>query len=283
MSAQTAPDISAATPAFTVIGAQITAADVTKDQINILLTPATPDLSGTLTLQLISANGNDTILNAATRSGGPHTESFDIPNLAANEYTQLQAVWTVGTVGTSSATSIFSYHIQVLGVYRHSQYNTPNESGCAATPTEQVYFTNSACNFSLSSDTLRTAFVSQAYINGDGISIAHGVLHYDTTCLASGSAPANASGISFRPVSAPVAGCSNRQLIGGQTVAVAVNQLGTLPCGTQIYIDTVGVKTVTDSCPACNDGSHIDDYTNNPACSPGSIPDLGNFMTIKLF
>jgi hypothetical protein len=55
-----------------------------------------------------------------------------------------------------------------------------------------------------------------------------------------------------------------------------------LSCGDQVLIVGVGIKTVTDRCPACTGRQQLDNYTTQPACSAGSIGDLGNFQTIQL-
>ena len=139
-------------------------ADVTQDLIVVQLGPS--GLSGTLQLELIG-RVNHTI-RTETRSAGTLNESFGIPNLAIGEYTGARATWTVGP---ASASGELNYRIQVLGRYRHSQYNTPRESRCTSAPAP-AYITNAQCRFTPT--TLRSDFIITVNRNGSGSSINFG-------------------------------------------------------------------------------------------------------------
>src|SRR5262249_54070573 len=146
--------------------------------------------SGTLILELIGT-GNHTV-RTVQRSSGNYNETFDINNLSRGEYTQVKATWNVGQ---GSASGEFNYHIQVLGNYRHSQYNTPAENTCTGTPA-RAYITNGQCQFTQT--TLRSDFIGRVNLNGSGRAINFGDVKREVTCLRNPNAPADAAGRSFR-------------------------------------------------------------------------------------
>lgn len=256
---------------FTIVKVEITDADVTQDNIHVNLTPS--GLSGTLKLELTGPGSSHTI-REVTRSSGNYGETFDIPNLATGEYTEVKAIWTVGG---SSCFNEYSYHIRVLGIYRHSQYNIPAESQCAGGPTS-AYVTDSDCNFT--STSFRSQFFSQVNLNGSGISINHGNIGREFFCLTDPNAPADASGRSFRAGVTFNGACfSGTGSLNNTTVAVLPDH-PYLNCGERIYIHNVGTKNITDFCPGCAT-NQLDNFSTDKACS--GINDIGNFMTIKLF
>src|SRR6266568_2621674 len=169
------------------------------------------------------------------------------------------------------AQGTLDYHIRVLGVYRHSQYNIPEEAQCAG-PDVAAYVTDPLCAFTPT--TLRDQFVSQVNLNGSGRSINHGNVAREFFCLSQPGAPADAQGRSFR------SGVTFSGTCGGlsdSTVAVLPTH-PYLSCGDRVYIHTVGTKDITDLCPGCAQ-AQLDNFTTDGSCS--SVTDLGNFMTIK--
>jgi len=173
----------------------------------------------------------------------------------------------------------FPYHIHVLGLYRHSQYNIPHENTCAG-PLVPAYITNAACDFTQTN--LKRQFVAQVNLNGSGVSPVYGNLQREAFCIGRTGAPADAADQSFRQVDAIRGGC------GGQTGALndaTVANCRTHPhlsCNDRVFIHTVGTKTVTDFCPACcSTMTQLDNFTTATDCA--GILDLGRFMTIKIF
>ena len=111
----TMDDAKAVTAVFAPLGAdfitvQILSADVTEDCINVTLRPE--QRRGVFTLKLIGPEVQHTIRTVQDRASGSYAETFDIPNLAVGEYTQVYASWNVDG---ELATDTFDYHIQVLG------------------------------------------------------------------------------------------------------------------------------------------------------------------------
>jgi hypothetical protein len=226
--------------------------------------------TGTLTLDLTGAGPSHRIATGS-RSGGTTTESFNVPSLPTREFTGLRATWNVG--GTDHVDTR-AFHIRVLGIFRHSQYNVPHESSCGGAPAP-AYLTNRSCHFT--PITLRSRFISQANLNGSGVSMAHGNLVREDFCLTQPGAPANAANCSFRPTANFRGACG---ALGNNTVANCRTRPD-LHCGDRVFIEGHGTKTITDSCPACCGHDQLDNFTTAPACA--GIPDLGNFMTVKVF
>jgi hypothetical protein len=247
---------------------EIISADVAADSISIRLEP--PDRSGDFTLELLGPAGSH-VIRREVRCGGIHNDSFDIPSLAGGEYDNIRATW-----GGIAYNDPHPYHIHVLGVYRHSQYNIPHENTCVG-PAVDVYITDSDCNFTQA--VLRQQFVNQVNLNGSGVSIAHGNLRREAFCL-SPVAPADAINRSFRRVADFHGSCNgNTGALNNSTVA-RLPAHRYLTCDDRVHIHTVGIKTVTDLCPGCAQ-AQLDNFTTDAACA--GIRDLGNFMTIKLF
>jgi hypothetical protein len=253
----------------------VTLADVVYDTIEVYLYDINgPGGTGALTLQLEGPGNTIHVIRTVNRSAGVYHESFNIPNLAVGEYTSVRAAWQKG--GTTASHTL-PYHIRVLGFYRHSQYNTPTENTCAGNPVN-VYITDNRCRFT--PGRLRSGFVDQANLNGSGISINYGQLQRESYCLTHANAPANARDRSFRRVNAIYGSCNNdRGALNNFTVARPRNH-PYLSCNDRVYIHNTSVKTVTDLCPLCA-VAQLDNFTTINACA--GIPDLGNFMTIKIF
>jgi len=270
-----------------VVDVTIEEADVTMDLVKVKLEPA--GLSGELKLELIEPDNH--VIRSEIRTSGTHEETFDIPNLARGEYMKVKATWLVME---ASATDELDHHIKVLGKYRHSQYNTPEEAQCAGPP-ERAYITEedangiSQCfndpprNFTVT--TLQQEFISQVNLNGSGISTNFGDVQRDFFCPTTAAAPSDASGRTFRQRAIEPA-CSGLTL-GDNTVARRPGHPD-LDCGDQVFIQDVGLKTVTDLCPVCPDMltadevDQLDNFTTDARCS--GINDLArNAVTIKIF
>jgi hypothetical protein len=268
----------------TVFSVTVTSADIVADKIAVTMAPST--LNGTLTLT-VNGPGISFTLFQGLEQGNSINFSFNRPQLPSGQYTYVQASWNIPGSGTATSTANDSF--DVLGLYRHSQYNTPYESTCTGTAGTAWVITGS-CNFTQT--TLKSDFMSQLFINGSGVSLSNGSLHYYTQCS---NYPAGAnSQNSFLQVS-QITGSCNTVPQGGITVAVFPNPPVSYPtweCGDLLqYVtssDTNQVqKSVQDYCPGCNTGfngtaGHIDDYSSSTACSGHNVGDYGNFLTIRL-
>ena len=247
----------------------VDSADVVSDEIVVTLQPT--GVSGTLEVSLVGMPAHT--VSTSTVTGGTHMISFGIGSVPTGNYTGVRATWTVGT---DMPTDTRAYGFRVLGSYRHSRYNTPSEANCTGTP-QSSYVTNNQCTFTPTM--LNSGFVSQVNLNGSGYSTNHGTVARENWCLDSDNheaeIPDDAEERSFRSGHTVVGSCG---AVGNATVAVAPGH-DHLSCGDLVYIVGVGVKTVTDRCPACT-SEQLDNYTTNTDCH--RILDLGTYKTIEL-
>ena len=123
--------VAEATHQITVFGVDITSADITNDRIHVDLEPA--NLTGSFTLELFrpanpqiasQINPFTHQIRQEEKASGGYDESFNITGLAIEVYRKVIARWVVDGV---TSTDEHDYHIQVLGLYFHTFYNTPDE------------------------------------------------------------------------------------------------------------------------------------------------------------
>ena len=198
----------------------------------------------------------------------------------------MKATWNASGYGTTTATSNVNFN--VLGTYRHSQYNTPAESNCVASKTIAFIVTGN-CNFSQT--TLKSDFQSQTNLNGTGMTDSQNagvLLHTGTGC--SNFPPGANSSNSFTQVSSVTGSCGTT--LAGDSVAVFPNPNPPGPntaCGDTHQLVTTSDTNLTqkssqDYCPSCNTdfrgtAGHIDDYSTANNCFIG---DYGNYLIIRL-
>lgn len=185
------------------------------------------------------------------------------------EYTSVSADWSTpnGSPGDSSEVAF-----KVLGRYRHSQYNTPDEQSCSGERTSAVtIYSAGAPSCPVSTGFFKEIFRQEVLENGSGFSIQFGPVQREWTCASVGQerfrGPTTISG-SHGPVNA-------------STVAMRRTRGDGVQFNKQILIVGVGVKTVTDTCPDCSE-HQFDNYTENRACRNNAFGDLGTFQTILL-
>jgi hypothetical protein len=258
-----------------VISAQVTTVDLPSDTVTVSLSGPSGS-SGQLVVTWNGPGGNAQIANVA-KGVGTYTFNPTLTNLVSGQYTGVTATWTVnGKPATGSKT----YNFNVLGAYRHSQYNTPAESQCSG-GTSGAYLTTGPSSCPWSGVNLVTQFISQAWINGSGSTNQYGLIQ---EYLAGCSPPQGGFQNYFRRVSQIAPGCSNDSL-NNTTVAVDIFSSGhPLQCNDQVLIVGLGggsgtVKSVSDSCPSCTGLLQIDDFNASSACS---MTDLGNYATIRI-
>ncbi|GEM_PF-2001008 len=252
----------------------VDSADILADQVVVTLSHA--GSSGNLAVTAQGPSVSKTIFSG-TRSGGQHTFSFDRNNLPDGQYTSVSATWL-------NANGSRAVSFRVLGVYRHSQYNTPTESSCTGNAAAAYLVNSVSCAYQ--SGTLRSDFISQSWLNGSGITITS-YYGYNTEqnaqwCINNNYLPADAPGRGFAFVSQILTSCQSL-FLNNTTVARSPNDAN-LTCGDQVLLIGYGtntVKTVTDTCPICT-ASQLDNYTTASACSPRAHTDLGNFKTIRV-
>jgi len=264
-----------------MIKADITYANVTEDKIHVNLEPS--GLTGTLKLELTGTGASHTI-REVVRTSGSYDETFDIPNLAIDEYTKVKATWTVdGRVSTDE----YDYHIQVLGVYRHSRYVISNES-CYSGSSESFCYTSGNCvNTSCSWTTGgsgKSNWFSAMTINGSGYSSSLGYVTFEQWCQNNGyPPPSECTGRLLRDltISSGCPECSGYDLGVNNTVAV-ISGHPNLNCGDRVFVYEVGIRTVTDKGSLPNGQYQLDHFVGLQDCGT-TYTDIGNLMTIKIF
>jgi hypothetical protein len=191
-----------------------------------------------------------------------------INNLATDKtYHKVEAVWAVGATVADTHTEKF----QVLGDYRHSQYNTPDETGtdCNSGGNTTSYITTQSATTGLSQCFLNGAqwftvnmadsFRRRVNVNGSGISTVHGFIQRDFFCPNTPNAPPNTFAYTFRQVPVIKGACANSTLSDSTVAVLPTNQ--DLSCGDQVYIVGVGTKMVTDYCSVCT-LTQLDNYNS---------------------
>lgn len=167
----------------------------------------------------------------------------------------------------------YSYHIRNLGNTHQTGYNSPQESVCGGQPQADTLFDNQ-CN--LTNGMLLSNFINQVtsptYGTGSGHSTNYGNVVQEAYC--SGRSPtslrenANITG-SLGPLS---------------NTTVAVCRTGPdYILGARLFVVGQGLKTVSDSCPACcNDSPHIDQYSTVTNC-PWGGPSPNYAVTVRIY
>lgn len=242
---------------------EINAASITDNQVSVTLEPSY--FSGRLLVVAIREGGS-TVLSDDTRGGGSHTVSFLDSSLPAGEYTQVEATWYPQGLEVHATHDV---RFRVLGVYRHSQYNTPQEAQCSGAHVDRVVAEDTSSCTPITRD-LRYDFSLQLDINGSGIAEYYGPLQVSWTCK---------PGSDYTKVGT-ITGSHGE--VNNATVAMN----GTHPnvtWGDQVKLvgAPTSYKTVTDTCPGCSQ-SQLDNYTTAAYCSAGAVGDYGNYQTIRL-
>lgn len=268
----------------------ITGADLVSNTVTVQLSgPA--DSTGVLTVNADGASGEYPAQTQTTPVGpGTYTLKFDRPNMSIDTYASVTATWAVSPKSVTT-TYALKDDWTVVGLVRHSQYNTPYEYQCAGAPAPAWIFNSSTCQFT--KVTLNGKFMRQVYINGTGMSQEYGLLKYNNpnNGLCGSQYPRGATAHNtFREISA-VSGACGTVLTGGQSVATypSPNTHSTYSCGDTVLLSTSAntneaVKEADDYCPACSKDfrgaqGHIDDYSSVQACTGAGVGDLGNFWT----
>lgn len=265
----------------TIASVAITGADIEANDVDVTLSGPS-GTSGTLTI-IVNGSPNNKPQFMANGGAAIGPGQYQIPLnrpslLSADTYASVTADWNVGG-STLPTTFNLSRKWIVRGTIRHSQYNVMNESACTVN-TQTAYLYTSSCQWQ--TVTLRSQFVSQAEINGTGISLNYGVLKYDDGRCASSYPQGANSGNSFLKVSS-VTGQCNTALVGGDSVATNPGPFYSNPygCGDNLQLVNSSnqnsyLKHVADQCAnttqGCADG-HMDNFNSTPACSGvGDLP-----------
>jgi hypothetical protein len=270
--------------------------------------------SGDLTLTLSGSNQKYSQTFPALQPGS-QTLDLTLANMAADTYKSVDGTWATNFESVGVPRYTLSTPWIYFGYVRYTQYNVPYESSCSGA-TANAWIVTKSCTFTKTS--LNSAFVSQAWINGTGVSVSKGILKnaaavnlgdqtgpcvgkYPTGAIGHGSTGGNA----FEVVSS-ITGSCNTTLVNNQSAAVpasgnplksvALSGVVALSCGNQLNLDTGNntseyTRTAADLCAACSNSStfingtvgHVDSYSSNQTCQsgPGKLSDLGDFYSTK--
>ena len=255
--------------------------------------------SGTTGILTITLVGSATTYSFQYGSGAIGPGSYSVPmirpSIPADKYTSITAVWTVSTDGGSQPTAHWPINWDVLGIIRHSQYNTPYESTCAGPTAPAWTIVLSNCKITPITPPLNAQFANQVYINGTGVSRNYGVLKYTpglrNSCV---YPPGSDDSNTFLQVTSITGTCNTA--LNTSSVATYPNPYSdiiTFGCQDTLALITSAnsqqaQKYVEDYCPACNTGfngtnGHIDNYSSSQACSGNTVGDYGNFWTADTY
>lgn len=252
-----------------VIRVSVTQADITQDNITVVL-EGPPGAAGTLKVEIDGPNATQVVQNSGPVYPGTYTYNFGLSNIPYSEFTAVKATWQPD--GADHVGSL-PYHFSVLGIYEHTQYNTPSENQCSGGPTPITAWTAGPPSCPHIDTTVISGFdfrvTNPAGGTGSGHSINYGDVGQEFSCSKnSGDLRSNVT------ITGTLGGLSN--------TTVAACPTGPLySAGTQVFIKGIGVKTVTDRCPACCSSNHLDNYTTDTRCTGvGSLP---NALTVRLY
>jgi hypothetical protein len=303
----------ATTPIAPLSGVVTSTGDIMDGVVGLNLT-APSGTSGELTLALA---GSKHQYSQTFSPSQPGTESLDLSlsSIAADTYTSIDGTWDTNIQSVDIPPYTFPAPWVYFGYVRYTQYNVPYESSCTGGQ-GNAWIVTTSCTFTKVS--LNSTFVSQAWINGTGVSNSYGTLKNaaavnlgDQKGPCVGKYPSGAighgttGGNTFEEVSS-VTGSCNKALVNNQSAAVpasgnpakAVPLSGVvaLSCGNKLNLDPGNntseyTRTAADLCPACSNSStftngtvgHVDSYSSSPSCTvgPGMLPDLGDFYSTK--
>ena len=262
------PEDSDITPALdqieiVVANVELTESDIRNNSIKVKLEH--PTLQGQVALELIGIQPTEDHLmqTTAVRAAGEYEDEFVVSKLKRDRnYSGVRATWLLlAASGVPSVDDESPFlgisSIQVLGLYRHSVYNTPvsSDSSCSGPP-ETVYVTRNNLPNGLTDCSTFEPFTASGLWTAATNLQGHGILDFpgvgtvqrDVVCPAQSNAPGDAAGRTFRVQL--VLPCENG-VLNEETVAVGPGNLD-LTCGNEVYIDVIErVKQVRDICPDC--------------------------------
>jgi hypothetical protein len=267
----------------------VNTANLWNNQVSVTLSGSNSQ-TGPLTISLIGSSSTYSFQYGTSAVGpGTYNVTMNRPSIPADTYSYIQAVWKAPTADNGA----LKIRWNVLGIIRHSQYNTPYESSCTSSVSPAWIINKSTCMFTPIS--IKSDFTSQVYINGTGVSTSYGILKYtpgikNECSYPSGSDDSN----TFLQVSSITGSCN--KVLDDTSVATNPNpttDVTKFGCGDNLSLITSAnsqqaMKYPEDLCPACNKGfngtnGHIDDYSISQACSGHLVGDYGFFWTADTY
>lgn len=243
--------------------------DIVKDEGSITLIGQG---KGALKIELITDEEKSEVLKEIpVATEGTISFSMKRKDLPEGKYTTVAAKWTLESGDEVEDKKSVSF--RVLGKYRHTRYNTPDESKCGGTSTALRIVSHPACRLDANAFEERRSvsrFWDETFENGTGKMTGVGYVKPDAICWK----PCDlVSGKRLRRVDFPRGVKGDR--VTDQTVAFAPGHLY-IDFGSRIFIEGFGIKTAVDYCPACrdNDSHHLDNWTSSAECVSHAFPDL---------
>lgn len=273
-----------------VVNVSVNSANLWSNNISVTLSgPST--VTGALQVTLVGSSSSYTFQYGSTAVGsGTYSVAMNRPSIPADVYTSVKASWMLSSGPISGS---FAVKWKVLGLIRHSQYNTPNEGMCVGATSNAWIIVLNGCLFTPIQ--LRSDFANQVYINGTGTSAAHGILKYTPGIKNNCTYPPGSNDSNTFLQVGSITGSCNTVL---DTSSVATNpnpvtDITTYGCGDNLELITSSntqqaLKFPQDYCPACNSGfnstnGHIDNYSSSQACSGHAVGDYGNYWTADTY
>jgi len=270
---------------------RVTAANLWQNCIKVSL-QGSAGLSGVLKVTLNGESQPFTFQYGNAPVGpGTYTIQINRPTIPPDLYTSITAEWDV--TGDAPPSGSMKIKWKILGVVRHSQYNTSVEASCPNVPEVAWIINPTTCAFTQIS--LYHEFIYMTHLNGTGRSREWGLLHYSKGESNQCTYPPGASDYnSFAQVDRVTGACGIS--LDDSTVATRPNPMGSgiYGCRDNLPIVTAdnqqqALKYVEDYCPDCNKdcfgtNGHIDDYTPYyEGCSSDEAGDYGNFWTADTY
>src|SRR5687768_5011275 len=211
--------------------------------------------------------GGSHVLFDEAHASGTLVTNFRKPDLPEGDYLEVEAIWDVQL--SRRARNARSAPYLVLGVYHHSQYNTPDENKCdGAYDTErEISESTNRCNEVIPTGRnghpgLKFIFSQEVTENGSGFSTHYGTLGKSYTCRAHSH---------YTKIAQPM---GSDGPVNTSTVAVIAGH-PYLTWGDRVDIVGVGVKTLTDTCDSGPGGclvKQLDNYSSLTGCRKKSVP-----------
>ena len=124
-------------------GVTVNRANLWNNQISVTLSGNSSD-SGVLNISLVgSASTYSFQYGTAAVGPGTYNVTMNRPNIPADTYTYINATWNASTTVSGS----LGIKWKVLGVIRHSQYNTPYESSCTGSSSPAWIINTNSCAY----------------------------------------------------------------------------------------------------------------------------------------
>lgn len=129
-------------------------------------------VTGDLSLTL-SGSTQDYTQTFPSLQPGSHSLNLSLPDVTADTYSAIEGTWATSIRSVDVSPYTMSSPWVYFGFVRYTQYNVPHESQCSVAQ-GTAWLVTTSCKFTPIN--ISAEFISQAWINGTGISLANGIL-----------------------------------------------------------------------------------------------------------